>query len=96
MDLVGLAVAFLIQGPDKAAPATGVFNSRPTQVYVSNRQKNVEQLARGILQCYHPKAKYEVADMIEQPWRRQKQFGATRSAVFHIRYSSPEIGRAHV
>ena len=85
MDLIGLAFAFLMQNPEKAPPAA-LYANNPSQVYVSNRQKSFADLARGILQCYHPKAKFEVADVIERPWRRQKEFQVDNSAVIHIRY----------
>jgi hypothetical protein len=46
-----------------------------------------DDLAKGILHCYHHKARYQVADVTQVPWDQQSQYsGSNNSAVIRIRY----------
>ncbi len=48
---------------------------------------NFADAMRDILRCYHPSAKYQMADVVNTPWDRQQQYGAHQSAVVRISYS---------
>jgi hypothetical protein len=43
-------------------------------------------LSKGILKRYHMTARYQLADIVQTPWPRQKQYRADDSALIRIRY----------
>jgi len=85
MDVISLAFTFLMQNPD-AAVAGAQHLSRPGVVDVQQMKASFADLSRGILECYHRTARYQVADVVQKPWVRQAQYGAQESAVIRIQY----------
>jgi len=85
MDLVVLALTFLLQHPDLAIAGAKSL-TRPGAVDVNSIQVSFADLTRGILHCYHRTARYQIADVLEKPWSRQNQYGAENSALVTIRY----------
>lgn len=57
MELIGLAITFLLQNPDIAAAGAKEI-TWPGIVDVTQMQPNVADLSRGILTCYHRTARY--------------------------------------
>ena len=85
MDPITLALTFLLQHPNVAASGVEQI-TRPGTVDVAQMTASFADLSRGILNCYHRTARYQVADVIQKPWGRQTQYGAENSAVIRIRY----------
>lgn len=77
---------FLLQNPDLAAESAKEIG-KPGTVDVAKMKSSFADLSRGILNCYHKTARYQYADVVEKPWARQEQYGATNSALIHIRYA---------
>ena len=49
-------------------------------------------LSEAILHCYHPTARYQLADVAQVPWDREGQYaGAENSALIRIRYFGPSL-----
>jgi hypothetical protein len=46
-----------------------------------------DDLATSVLHCYHHTARYQLADITQTPWDRQKQYGGDNSALIRIRYA---------
>jgi len=57
VELIGLAITFLLQNPDIAAAGAKEI-TWPGIVDVTQMQPNVADLSRGILTCYHRTARY--------------------------------------
>jgi hypothetical protein len=85
MDLVSLALSFLMQNPNGLMAGAQHF-SRPGAIDVAQMKTSFADLSRGILNCYHRTARYQAADVVQQPWSRQGQYGADKSAIIRIRY----------
>lgn len=86
MDIISLAISFLLQNPNVAVAGAKEI-ARPGTVDVAQMQSSFADLSRGILNCYHRTARYQYADLVVMPWDRQAQYGASNSAVIRIRYS---------
>ena len=85
MDIITLALTFLLEKPDAAA-AFAKSVTRPGEVQISTLRESFADLARGILHCYHRTARYQQADVLEKPWGRQADYAAQSSAVIQIQY----------
>lgn len=55
--------------------------------YEASFVPSIADFSRGVLHCYHRTARYQFADVVQKPWARQGQYGASNSAVIRIRYS---------
>jgi hypothetical protein len=67
--------------PPVTAPATAMANA-----------DNFADAMRETLKCYHHTAKFSQADVIQAPWPRQSQYGATQSAVVRIGFTGAYTG----
>jgi hypothetical protein len=55
-----------------------------------------DDLAKGILHCYHHTARYQVADVAQIPWNQEGQYsGSDNSAVIRIRYLEAKSDDLH-
>ena len=80
-------IIFLLQLLKPPSPPADVGNiSRPSTVDVAALQSSFADLSRGILHCYHPSARYQLADVVQKPWDRQQQYGADGSALIRIQF----------
>lgn len=86
MELASLALMFLLKHPDIAI-AAGKQVTRPGVVEIEKMKESFADLSRGILNCYHRTARYQLADIEEKPWSRQDQYAADKSALIRIKYS---------
>jgi hypothetical protein len=86
MDLVTLAFTFLMQNPGKAV-AGAQHLARPGAVDVAQMKESFADFSRGILNCYHRTARYQIAQVLQSPWTHQDQYRADKSALISIHYS---------
>ncbi|MGE5524375.1 MAG: hypothetical protein ACM3SS_11720 [Rhodospirillaceae bacterium] len=86
MDPISLAFTFLMQNPDKAVAGVQQL-TRPGNVNVSKMKESFADLSRGILNCYHRTARFQLSDIIQKPWIREAQYGADNSALIRIQYT---------
>jgi hypothetical protein len=52
-------------------------------------------LAKGILRCYHPTSRYELADVAQTPWDANSDESVAGSALIRIRYSNSGSASPH-
>jgi hypothetical protein len=64
------------KAPKKAVPTVAQVQKDP----------RFEAFAKGVLNCYHPTARYRAASNVKRPWERQAQYGAKGSALVSIEY----------
>ena len=85
MDPHTLMLLLQLLSKEPPSPPTNVGNvSPPSTVDVAALQSSFADLARGILHCYHPSARYQLADIVQEPWDRQQQYSADASALIRI------------
>lgn len=60
--------------------------SQPRTVDPATLHGSAADLYTGILRCYHPSARYQLADVVQQPWDHQAQYEADGSALVRIRF----------
>ena len=85
MSLTVLALTWLLHHPG-AVTQGAARAARPGVVDAKAMQASFADLTKGILNCYHRTARYQVADVVQAPWERQTQYGADKSAVVRITY----------
>lgn len=83
--MVSLILGFLLQHPNIAAQA-GKSLPPPRKVDTAVMQASFADMAKEVLGCYHHTARYVVADVVQKPWDRQTQYGASQSALVRISY----------
>ena len=64
------------KAPKKAVPSIAQVQKDP----------RFTDFAKGVLNCYHPTARYRAASIVQRPWQRQAQYGAKGSALVSIEY----------
>jgi hypothetical protein len=84
--LAAWLAAFLLQHPVADLTAADErAQSAPVDVAIA-LQANFADLARGILLCYHESARYQLAEVMQRPWKRQDQYHADDSALIRIKF----------
>ena len=86
MSVATLALTFMLQNPQVIVDASNHV-TRPGAVDHAVMQQSFADMTRGILNCYHRTGRYQIADVVESPWSRQKDYGADSSALLLISYS---------
>jgi hypothetical protein len=80
-------LALQLHEMDKDAPPVNVAAiSQPHTVDAAALHGSPADLFTGILHCYHPTARYQIADVVQQPCDHQAQYGADGSALVRIRF----------
>jgi hypothetical protein len=52
----------------------------------------LDDLSEAVLRCYHPTARYQLADVTQVPWDQEGQYAdAQNSALIRIRYLGPRL-----
>ena len=52
----------------------------------------LDDLSEAVLRCYHPTARYQLADVAQVPWDQEGQYAdAQNSALIRIRYLGPRL-----
>ena len=60
--------------------------TQPAKIDTAALQASFADLTRGILKCYHPSGRYQLADIVQKPWERQDQYRADDSALVRINF----------
>ena len=72
-------LAAVMPPPDAQADAA----HRPAML---QDHRSLADTADSVLRCYHPTGRLQTVDILEAPWRRQKDWNATSSAVLKIQW----------
>jgi hypothetical protein len=84
--LAAFIATFLLQHPVSAVEAAGERSkAAPVEVAIA-LQASFADLARGILLCYHESGRYQLAEVMQRPWKRQEQYRADDSALIRIAF----------
>ena len=86
MSVAALALSWMLQNPQAVVDAANHV-TRPGAVDPQVMQRSFADFTRGILSCYHRTGRYQVADVIQQPWTRQSDYAAEGSALIRISYT---------
>jgi hypothetical protein len=87
-----MLLSFILQNPQSVSAGVEKM-TRPGTPNVAVMQQSFADFSRGVLNCYHKTARYQVADVIQRQWPRQEQYGATQSAVVRIQYTGVSRAR---
>lgn len=70
MDPVTLLVSIMMKNPDALAGAARMTKSvmAPGTVNVAAMQASEADLSQGILNCYHPSARFHHTDIVQTPF----------------------------
>ena len=79
------AITFLAAHPATPASYSSIspFAPEPSETRMPDTFADV---AESILHCYHPTARYQLADVVQTPWNHEGQHGGDNSALIRIRY----------
>lgn len=86
MDLISLALTFFLKNPEITTEGLRQA-TKPGMINTERMASSFADLSREVLRCYHKSARFKDANILEQPWQRQAQYGADNSAVIRVRFS---------
>ncbi len=84
--MIDLLLTFLMHHPDVVFNAAQQVNE-PVRVNKAQLSASFADMSTAVLQCYHKRARYDMADVVQKPWHRQPQYAADRSAVIRIQFT---------
>jgi hypothetical protein len=68
-------------------PQSAKAHKKPVpKIAVVQKDQRFADFAKGVLNCYHPTARYQSAAIEKRPWAQQAKYGAKSSALVSIEY----------